>query len=866
MHLASARCSFVCFQALPENPTGKYHLVPANFLGEFYFSERYEYENGLSACIVAKNTKSLATSVISISDSSEHCPYRVENRSNSMTVIFSQDDNNGHPIVLPPMTWTGYAFGDPNGPQKIRAAVTARVEEETELNANTIRKSVPRASYTQGTDGASDKEVLNFQALTRKRNDAYKKLLRSNRSRSFKPNKIGRRKNLPCHKFSDGGGYNELSAEVRIHHGSKVLSFNDSEYHTQLQGANDLGKKSQWQSIGIEAKVRGEERTNSLRTTTTQLTLPQVHGVTLHLVDAEPKEMLSVMLRDFRVFKRQGEIDLCFRLRSFQIDNMLNNAYYPIVLQAVNVAWDPRPDMVSSEEPETYLKKRLREQNENGGSLSDAERGERFRSLTDAHNTSVSTRGQQQELMRSFESGSGSRTGGGESAEENYWDCHELLPQPVFETVIRYLPLSQLLWVPVFHLNLCALKLQVSGTVGWGKLHLTNLKSKFNSMQVDLDFLLNIYELVLSALPEESDSASMKAVEDAYSIVGTKLVVPIANEAGGGGGSDVSSGISYIEKLTVSQTSLDIELNLKQRKKEKKKIIVDDETGEEKEEKEDEKVGDGNFIRGKNNSSCNKDSDKKKQNDNDEDFVDGNLSTLNSMGRSTTSGVSAALLTWIQNIAGNFAHVSPTFTFDQFEERNHFGKTDVLLSKIVSIYKTKLIMQSLKVFGSMNLLGDPFRLFNSVTSGTSAFFTVTRDEILAGGKDGVGGGGKSLVQGVVGGTMSSTAKITGNVANVFSEASGGGTAIQLHSGGAGNGPRHFAEGLMQGGMFFTTTIAKGIGGVVVNPIKGLGRHNPALGFVSGFGSGVVGAIASPIVATFGLTSKVAESVDATTHM
>jgi len=128
-----------------------------------------------------------------------------------------------------------------------------------------------------------------------------------------------------------------------------------------VQASGDMGKKSQWQSVGVDAKFE---------------------GITLHLVDDEPKEMLSVMLRDFRVFKRQREIDVMVRLRSLQIDNMLVNAFYPIVLRSVDLGYDQRPELVSTEESETYLKRKLRQQNENASHLSDVERDKRLRALT----------------------------------------------------------------------------------------------------------------------------------------------------------------------------------------------------------------------------------------------------------------------------------------------------------------------------------------------------------------------------------------------------------------------------------------------------------------------------------------------------
>ena len=109
----------------------------------------------------------------------------------------------------------------------------------------------------------------------------------------------------------------------------------------------------------------------------------------------------------------------------------------------------------------------------------------------------------------------------------------------------------------------------------------------------------------------------------------------------------------------------------------------------------------------------------------------------------------------------SFAHISPTFTFKELDIHNHFGRVDELSESIGRHYITSLLCQSYKLF-SIHLLGDPFSLLNSITMGAVQFITITKDEVLSGGKHGVGGGVKKLVQGVVGGTSRSTAMAFGS--------------------------------------------------------------------------------------------------------
>jgi hypothetical protein len=130
-------------------------------------------------------------------------------------------------------------------------------------------------------------------------------------------------------------------------------------------------------------------------------------------------------------------------------------------------------------------------------------------------------------------------------------------------------------------------------------------------------------------------------------------------------------------------------------------------------------------------------------------------STLDTIGRGTSSSVSASLLTWLANVGASFAHISPTFQFKELKIENRFGPSDELANSIVDHYLKTLMFQSYKLL-SIHLLGDPFSLINNVTSSAVSFVTITRDELLAGGKDGIGKGVSGLMQGVVGSTFKSS--------------------------------------------------------------------------------------------------------------
>ena len=68
------------------------------------------------------------------------------------------------------------------------------------------------------------------------------------------------------------------------------------------------------------------------------------------------------------------------------------------------------------------------------------------------------------------------------------------------------------------------------------------------------------------------------------------------------------------------------------------------------------------------------------------------------------------------------------------------------------------MLRTLKVVGSMELLGDPVSLVSNMGTGVYQFFRKTGADLL-GESETTGEGVKALVQSVVGGTFGSVAKV-----------------------------------------------------------------------------------------------------------
>jgi hypothetical protein len=245
--------------------------------------------------------------------------------------------------------------------------------------------------------------------------------------------------------------------------------------------------------------------------------------------------------------------------------------------------------------------------------------------------------------------------------------------------------------------------------------------------------------------------------------------------------------------------------------------------------------------------------------------------TLNSIARSTSSAAVAGILSWVISVGANFAHVSPTFTYNAIVDTDRYCDILELATDIVISYIVRSIKQSYKVVFSMNLLGDPSLLAYQYKTGISDLVLKTRDEIAAGGKDGFGKGVVSFSHNVVGGTFFAAGKISGGLSEtlesiVDSQLVSSHLKPKLVADDERKRPRHVVQGLNQGLVFLGRTIVHGVAGLVGNPYRGMktSTSGPIIGFSHGVVSGTVGLIVAPFIGTLGLMAKTCDGMGATT--
>lgn len=174
-------------------------------------------------------------------------------------------------------------------------------------------------------------------------------------------------------------------------------------------------------------------------------------------------------------------------------------------------------------------------------------------------------------------------------------------------------------------------------------------------VQVDLSYLLQIIDLVVDSLPERmvySNAATNAETAAALANAHTKLVSPHMH-----GKQDF---VTYMENFKLDPTWIDLELDIKPVKS----------------------------LGSLNTSS----STLVERDDGGEAIL-----ALGTMGSTAKSRFTAALLSWVTNVAASFAHISPRFKFSHLSMVDHYCNAEEIPEIIFRHYMSNLILQSYKV-------------------------------------------------------------------------------------------------------------------------------------------------------------------------
>ena len=147
----------------------------------------------------------------------------------------------------------------------------------------------------------------------------------------------------------------------------------------------------------------------------------------------------------------------------------------------------------------------------------------------------------------------------------------------------------------------------------------------------------------------------------------------------------------------------------------------------------------------------------------------------------------------------------------------------------------------------MDLIGSPINLVEGLGTGLFAFFNEPRKGLLKGPEEfgiGIAKGTKTLVSNIVGGGFNSVSKITGSLLTATKNISSLGTEEEVII-KEEEKPRGLLDGTLSGFKKGFGELASGITGIVTKPIEQTKKGGVG-GFFKGLGSGLLGAVLSPV--------------------
>jgi hypothetical protein len=237
--------------------------------------------------------------------------------------------------------------------------------------------------------------------------------------------------------------------------------------------------------------------------------------------------------------------------------------------------------------------------------------------------------------------------------------------------------------------------------------------------------------------------------------------------------------------------------------------------------------------------------------------------TFQRSSKPSKSKESKKLFRVLKAVGGAFINISNSkLNFNEIIIINSFQTLSNFRSLLVKNYARQGMVQIYKIFGSIDIIGNPLSLIETLGTGVFQFMTEPAKGLLGGPKAfvvGLGKGVRSLVTSVIKGSFESASKITGGLYNVLKSATGETASVQpLDSGDIG---KNAVTGLKEG----ANDIFQGIAGVVVKPFKGA-KSRGAKGFASGLLSGTVGLIVSPFKLVLKLGNVITSTIASTASL
>ena len=257
------------------------------------------------------------------------------------------------------------------------------------------------------------------------------------------------------------------------------------------------------------------------------------------------------------------------------------------------------------------------------------------------------------------------------------------------------------------------------------------------------------------------------------------------------------------------------------------------------------------------------------------------------MDRSLEMGMAyfgTRIFSLLTSLIGSIAHVHPSLHFNEAKIVQFFGPPSAIMSVMTKTYLNQAARQSYKVFGSLEVLGDPLSMVNEIGDGVVQFISNSSER----------GNAKTLAQHLVGSTFGTASRLTGGLASVMRGVVGqsdhsnlstshisatshhnmndrhdnnilkhkhGFSTISKQETTQTKQERGLETHFLEAPSRFFRSVETGFSGMIREPQRGL-EERGGVGAMTGVVKGVAGAIVSPFVGTLDLLSSVTGGLEA----
>ena len=195
---------------------------------------------------------------------------------------------------------------------------------------------------------------------------------------------------------------------------------------------------------------------------------------------------------------------------------------------------------------------------------------------------------------------------------------------------------------------------------------------------------------------------------------------------------------------------------------------------------------------------------------------------------------------------------------------NLLGNISQIFNYLFEIYKQQVLIQFVKLFGGMEILGNPLNFLNNIGKGFQDLLTKPGEGLMQGpieAAKGLADGATSLVKHTVNGTFNSTSKITSGISQGILYITQDDDYInEREQKKITEKPKDIMEGFGFGLSAMVGGVFSGISDIILKPVEETKKHGLVTGLTKGVLKGLGGALIKPISGVFDFVSKTTEGI------